>query len=285
MTGAPKTDQPTASEAAPRFPYFDSLFPQLEAGNADIETAFGRHVHWGYWPEPGRAARNAADYGAAAERMTVELTDAAGAADNQSVLDVGCGIGGTIASLNERFSGMRLIGLNIDRRQLDYARGQVKARDGNQVEFVEGSASKLPFPDASFDAVLAVEAIFHFPDRAQFFAEVHRVLKPGGKLALSDFVPAAWILPTLWFKVDAGYYGKVDLRYTLRRYRSLAARTGFKPVVERNVTANTLPTYDYLRSLPRPAEQRHVGVASTIMLYLNSRFGLVRYSILGFEKI
>lgn len=62
-------------------------------------------------------------------------------------LDVGCGFDATIASLNENFSGMQLVGLNIDSRQLLRARKEVKASPGNFLCFGQGNACVLPFSD------------------------------------------------------------------------------------------------------------------------------------------
>lgn len=68
-----------------------------------MKKSFGRHVHWGYGDDPQTALCDDEDYAAAAAKLTLELGQLAGIAEGQDVLDVGCGFGGTIASLNERF--------------------------------------------------------------------------------------------------------------------------------------------------------------------------------------
>jgi len=270
---------------APHLPYFDLLLPLLNQGGDRIEVAFGRHVHWGYRPDPSRATGSAADFANAAERLCVELFAGARIATGQTVLDVGCGLGGTICSLDERFRDMRLVGLNIDPRQIQRARARVSPYSDNTVGFVAGNASSLPFPNASCDVVLAVEAIFHFPDPVQFFQEAHRVLKPGGRLALTDYLAAAWVLPSLWPRIGWSYYGDCDVSYSLRRYRCLAASVGFRPVIVRDINANTIPTFYFLHSL-RDVLKRYSKAPfyETAALYLMAKLGLWRYSILAFEK-
>ncbi|MCE7870276.1 class I SAM-dependent methyltransferase [bacterium CPR1] len=264
--------------------YFETLFSHLD-GETAVALAFSRNVHWGFWEHPRQASRKAEDFAAAAERMTVEVCRTARIGDQQAVLDVGCGFGGTLASLNERFCQMRLTGLNIDPRQIARARATVHPRPGNQIEFVEGSASSLPFPNQSFDVVVVVEAIFNFPDRVRFFAEAHRVLRPGGTLAISDFVPSSWIFP-IWLNVATSYYGNCDMRYSLGKYRRLARDSGFRPVVERDVTVNTLPTYDFLETLePAAGAYREAAKLETRILGWMSRWRLLTYMLLAFERV
>ena len=134
----PRRREPDTSLSMVRFrlPYFDGLFAELANSNSSIEKRFGRHVHWGYWPDPAKAlGDDDDDFARAAEQLTRELTALAGIAEGQTVLDTGCGFGGTIASLNARFDDLHMIGLNIDARQLS-TRTEVGAAAAPQFDFL-----------------------------------------------------------------------------------------------------------------------------------------------------
>lgn len=275
-------------------PYFDPLLEKLECGDSELELVFGRHVHWGYWPYLPKRMVSSEGFARAAEKLTEEIYRAARVSNNQCILDVGCGFDGTIASLNENFSGMQLVGLSIDSRQLLRAQEKVKAYPGNFLCFEQGNACVLPFSDQSFDVVLAVECIFHFSDRKLFFKEEYRVLKPGSYLALSDFVPRAFFLPltrlSLKWPFSKGFFGRCNLQCTLARYRLLAETAGFKRDLEKDITENTLPTYSFptysfLRLLCKKYGIRDLSARfETWVVEQFSHLGLLRYRVLSFRK-
>ncbi|MDX6770801.1 MAG: methyltransferase domain-containing protein [Elusimicrobiota bacterium] len=269
------------SATKPDLPYFDLLFAHPEEAAARV---FESSVHWGYWDDPSTATLDAAGFRAAMARLDDQVLDAARLSDGQTVLDAGCGFGGTLAAVQKRRSAMSLTGLNIDPRQLERARAAVPG-----ARFVEGDACALPFPDASFDRVLAVECIFHFPSRARFLVEAARVLKPGGLLSLSDFVPeepgarGGFLGRLVEAKIVEGY-GAGGGGWEGGDYAAMAAKAGLEVVLDRDVTKNTLPTYPVLLDLLRARPPAARMVWPTRLLWWASRLGKVRYRVVAFRK-
>ena len=266
-------------------PYFDQLLARLKRRDPEFTEAFGRHVHWGYWSRPSRADGTAADFARAAERLCRRICDAAKPKPGMDVLDVGCGFGGTIASLDERIHPLRLTGLNIAKRQLVRARRLVVPHEGNQIAFVEGDACKLPFRASSFDVVLAVECVFHFSSRAAFLRQAARVLRPGGRLVLSDFVATGKAvegpIPADLVERVVRFYGSGSV-VTLADYRALAREVGLEMGVVDDVTRGMLPTWPFAKKLlGRISSDARFA---TEWVEKEAREGISRYVILTFRR-
>ena len=185
---------------------------------------------------------------AATENMSRKLCDAARIGDGMRVLDCGCGFGGTLASLNERFEQLQLAGFNIDRRQFDFVDDSLANNGMNRFALVAGDACRLPFSSESFDAVLAIASAHHFSSRMRFLKEAYRVLRPGGVLAVSEWLPSSVVgMPGFLVgnrAVPLAFFSPFNpVTPPPGIYRMMARSAGFKNVLVRDITAKTKPTY------------------------------------------
>ncbi|MDO9414034.1 MAG: class I SAM-dependent methyltransferase [Pseudolabrys sp.] len=106
----------------------------------------------------------------------------------------------------------------------------------SKVRVVEGNVMDVPLPDASVDAVVSQEAFLHVPDNARVLAEAYRILKPGGRLAFTD-----WIAHRALSKADAELMWQgmaVTELYDLKAYRALIESAGFTVTSVEDLTAD-----------------------------------------------
>ncbi len=99
------------------------------------------------------------------------------------VLEVSCGHGGGASYLTRTFGPAEYVGLDLNPAGIRYCQGRHQLAG---LRFQTGDALALPFPEASFDVVVNVEASHCYPDFRRFLDEAARVLKPGGRLAYAD---------------------------------------------------------------------------------------------------
>jgi arsenite methyltransferase len=105
----------------------------------------------------------------------------------ERVLDLGSGAG-TDSLVAVQMVGPEgsVTGVDMTPEMLAKARAAAEELGAETVEFVEADAESLPFPDASFDVVISNGVIDLIPDKDAVFAELHRVLEPGGRIQLAD---------------------------------------------------------------------------------------------------
>jgi ubiquinone/menaquinone biosynthesis C-methylase UbiE len=107
----------------------------------------------------------------------------------QKVLDVGCGTGTAAFTAAPMVQpGGKVTGVDLAPGMVALANDKVKALDLEGVVFKEADAEDLPFAEASFDRVVCHVGLIHFTDRQRALEEMHRVLRPGGRLAASCWV-------------------------------------------------------------------------------------------------
>ena len=99
------------------------------------------------------------------------------------VLDVGCGTGALLHAVKHQHSGITLAGVDPVPGMLDVARGRLP----EDVELREAWAERLPFEDGRFDAIVSCNMFHYIREPRAALAEMHRVLRPGGRLMITDW--------------------------------------------------------------------------------------------------
>jgi sterol 24-C-methyltransferase len=111
------------------------------------------------------------------------LAHVLGLKPGMKVLDVGCGVGGPMRAI-ARFSGASITGVNNNDYQIKRGTKQNEEAGLSSITgFMKADFMKLPVPDKSYDAVYAIEATCHAPDKVKLFTELFRVMKPGAMFA------------------------------------------------------------------------------------------------------
>jgi cyclopropane fatty-acyl-phospholipid synthase-like methyltransferase len=265
-------------------PYFDRLIEAFAAGQA------GRHVHLGYWDAPPSLCTPCAagEFEAAQARLCDLVIALAGPRDGERLLDVGCGFGGTLAALDARWRHLRLVGLNIDLRQLDICRG-ILPREGNSLSLVQADASAPPFRPASFDRVFCLEAMFHFPSRAEFLSQAARLLRPGGRLVLTDILlarPSARGMidvPRLEQTMRREYGPWPQLWISADEIITMAHASGLKLERRLDASAQTLPSYRI--TAPSKTEALPPSPSAGDFMRWLHRNGFLKYACFAFGKV
>lgn len=148
-----------------------------------LEFYWGEHIHLGHYGSPPKST----DFNQAKYDFVHEMVRWGGLADlpaGTTLLDVGCGIGGSSRILAQDYH-FDVTGVTISPQQVKRAQ-ELTPKEIN-AKFMVDDAMALSFPDASFDVVWSVEAGPHMPDKAVFARELLRVLKPGGILVVADW--------------------------------------------------------------------------------------------------
>jgi ubiquinone/menaquinone biosynthesis C-methylase UbiE len=140
------------------------------------------NVHMGTWESGVETLQEAM------ELTNARMAELAGIRADSRVLDVGCGYGETAFHL-ARERGCEVVGINISNKELELARERTPGSGvAGKVAFEYGDFHELPFDAERFDVVWSQEAFLHGADKRQILRECHRVLRPGGRLVVSDLL-------------------------------------------------------------------------------------------------
>lgn len=137
-------------------------------------------LHYGFWGPGIRTLPEALAY------ENKVLADRLGLDANATVLDAGCGVGGSSLYLARRF-GCRVVGITLSPEQLRLCRDNARAAGLEAlVSFELLDYQHTSFDDARFDAAWFIESFCYSPDKAALLREMHRLLKPGGRVIVAD---------------------------------------------------------------------------------------------------
>ncbi len=211
-----------------------------------LEFYWGEHIHLGHYGSPPSSK----DFITAKHDFVHEMVrwgDLEKLPQGTTLLDVGCGIGGSSRILAKDYN-FDVTGVTISPQQVKRARELTP--EGVDAKFEVDDAMALSFPDASFDVVWSIEAGPHMPDKAVFARELLRVLKPGGILAVADWnqrddrqVPLNfWEKPVMKQLLDQWSHPAFS---SIEGFSELLAETGLVEgeVVTDDWTQQTLPSW------------------------------------------
>lgn len=145
---------------------------------------------------------------------------------DKRVLDIGCALGGFDVLLAQKY-GARVVGLDVEAPLIEHAQRRVAGAGlAGRIDLRLYDPGPLPFADNEFDVVFGKDSWIHIEDKYSFFAEVYRVLKPGGILAAGD-----WLRSDRPYNEDMYYFFEMEgLTYhmdTLENYGKILVDSGF----------------------------------------------------------
>jgi arsenite methyltransferase len=168
-------------------------------------------------------------------------TATAGISAGDTVLDLGSGAGNDVfVALSQVGQNGRVIGLDMVPEMVAKARANAERLGHTNVEFILGDIEDMPLPDATVDVVISNCVLNLVPDKRRAFAEIFRVLRPGGHFSISDVVLQGQ-LPAAAAEAAALYVGCVAGALQKQEYLDIIAAAGFQDVVIHKTKPITLP--------------------------------------------
>jgi tocopherol O-methyltransferase len=272
----------TSSDVAHHYDELDWVYRQI----------WGDHVHHGYWANGGETSLEAVE--ALADLVAARLDPAPG----QLLCDIGCGYGATAARLAARH-GVHVTGLTLSARQAEFASSRPDPQE--LLAFHRRDWLENGLPDQIFDGAYAIESSEHMPDKARFFAEAYRTLRPGGRLVICAWLArseaAPWEIKHLLEPICRE--GRLPGMGTREDYEALAREVGFLVADFKDISRQVRRTWSicaarllgrlvtdpaYIRLVASKGTRNRSFILSLPRLMLAYRTGAMRYGLFMLQR-
>ena len=253
---------------------------------------WGEHVHHGLWRHGNESREEAV------RQLVHHVAREAQIAHGTRVCDIGCGYGATARMLAAEF-GAEVTAITVSSAQHEFARNV--AGEVSNPRYLLGDWLENGLTAESFDAAIAIESSEHMPDLAAFFAQAHRVLRPGARLVICAWLSADDPSPQArrWLLEPICREGRMPQMGTVADYERLARAAGFTPERPEDVTAQVARTWSaiagvfarklasrpaYLRFLFDRHARNRIFAFTIFRIWLAYRTGAMRYGVLTYTK-
>ena len=153
-------------------------------------------------------------------------------ASDKTVLDIGCGCGGAAIHLIKNRGAKSVLGIDTESLVIQRAEGlAVKYDLSNLTQFRCVKPGPLDIPDESVDLVFSKEVFLHIPNKNDLIKDIYRVLKPGGMVAVSDWMRIDDNPPSIQMQEYIAAEGLNMYMCSLKRYKQVLKNVGFIDIV------------------------------------------------------
>lgn len=223
-------DLPRPNDKRKIVEHYDAVSPYYQ-------SLWGNHIHHGYWIR-GDESKELAQL-----QLMDHLAALANLQSGSTILDIGCGFGGTSIYLAQKYK-VRATGITISPVQVEMAT-KAAAAAHSDARFLLMDAEAMDFPQP-FDLLWSVESISHYHDRRSFFANAVRFLKPGGSFALTDWFKKPGLSPAETRKfiepIERGMFIELE---TMDDYESHLVASGLEIVHREDLSRQCAKSWDF----------------------------------------